>query len=520
MTEVNQKRIAINTILLYTRMVIVMFVSLYTSRVVIDALGQTYFGIYDAVGGIVLMASFISGPMSSACQRWYSYELASHNPKNLQNIFSLSLSIFIIFSFIVGIICETGGMWWLIHKMDVDGHIKPAKWVFHFSVMAFLIQIIRLPYSGMVVAKEKMKVFAYLSLFEAFATLVIAFVMKRTDADRDSKLILYAGLIMGIQLVTTLFYWTYCRLFYPECRYNFVFDKGKFKEMFSFAGWNMIGSFADVCKSYGLTLLLNYFFGPIVSAARGIGNKVYSTVINFNTNFFTAVRPQITKSYASGELNDMHKLICQSSRFSFFVLFILSLPLIIEMDFILPIWIRGRNVPDEAYLMTKLMLVDALVNCMTSPFAASVQATGKVRNYQIVIGLNLLLVIPLSYIGIKYFNLSAEMVYAVVIAVNLFTQALRLLFLKNQIGLDIGSFFIAVIVPIITVASTSTALTILFRFLFTYWIGEDYVWRSLATIVSSVVFVGISSLYIGMTRSERRHIFEIIKELIHFQKRI
>ena len=520
MSEVNQKRIATNTILLYIRMVVVMFVSLYTSRVVIDALGQTYFGIYDAVGGIVLMASFISGTMSAACQRWYSFEMVGRNPQKIQSIFSLSLSIFIILSIILGIVCETGGMWWLTHKMDVDGHIEPAKWVFHFSVIAFLVQIIRLPYQGMVIAKEKMKVFAYLSLFEAFATLCIAFILKSSHANKDGKLILYAGLILGIQLVTTLFYWTYCRLFYRECHYSFEFDKNRFREMFSFAGWNMIGSFADVCKNYGITLLLNFFFGPIVSAARGIGNKVYSTVINFNANFFTAVRPQLIKSYASGELNDMHKLLFQSTRFSFFVMFILSLPLITEMDFLLPVWIRGRNVPDEAYLMTRLMLVDALVNCMTSPFAASVQATGKVRNYQIVIGLNLLLIVPLAYAGIKCFNMSAEMVYAVVIAVNLFTQILRLLFLRKLINLDIKQFYHSVILPIVAVTAISIISTIIFKLVIGYRSGESNIWKSLETIAASFVFVGISSFFIGMTRTERKHTIEIIENILHIKRNI
>lgn len=514
MPEVNQKRIATNTILLYARMVVVMFVSLYTSRVVIDALGQTYFGIYDAVGGIVMMASFISSTMSSACQRWYSFEMVGNNPERIQRIFSISLTIFLVLAMILGIVCEAGGMWWLTHKMDVAGHLEPAKWVFHFSVLAFLIQIIRLPYQGMVISKEKMKVFAYLSLFEAFATLGIALIIKNTRDDKDFKLILYAGLIMGIQLMTSLFYWTYCRLFYKECRYRFVLDREKFREMFAFAGWNMIGSFADVCKSYGITLLLNSCFGTIVSAARGIGNKVYNTIISFNSNFFTAVRPQLIKSYAAGELDDMRKLICQSTKFSFFVMFILALPIICEIDFILPLWIRGRNVPDEAYLITKLMVIEGLVNCMTSPFAASIQATGNIKKYQIAVGLNLLLIIPTAYLGIKYLNMDAAMVFVVSIAVTIGTHIIRLFFLKKQIGLDILDFTKRVLWPIILVTIISTALTHLVKFGLRSCYGNDSIIKSLAVIASSLVITAVTSFFIGMSKTERRHILEIAVKLL------
>ena len=310
-------------------------------------------------------------------------------------------------------LAETAGNWFLTNKMDVEGEIETARWVFQFSVLGFILIMLRTPYQGMVIAKEKMKVYAYLSLFEAFATLMIAILLSHTPDDKNSRLILYSAMMAGIQLMTSAFYWVYCRIFYQECRFRFYIDKEKFKEMFSFAGWNLIGSSADVFKSVGLNLLLNATFGTLVSAARGIANKVYNTIAQLNVNFFTAVRPQIYKSYAASEMDDMRKLICQSTRFSFFLLLLLALPILLETDFILPIWLRGRNVPDQAVILTQLMVIDGLLNCFTSPLAASVQATGNIRNYQLVIGGTLLLILPLSYVGVTYLGLAPASVFII-----------------------------------------------------------------------------------------------------------
>ena len=292
---------------------------------------------------------------------------------------------------------------------------------------------------------------------------MIAILLSHTQDDKDSRLILYAGLLAGVQLINTIFYWIYCNLFYGECRFRFTMDRERFKEIFSYAGWNLIGSSADVLKSQGLSLLLNSTFGPIVSAARGIGNKVYVTLSQLNTNFFTATRPQLYKSYAAGEMDDMRKLICQSTRFSYFLLFLVALPLLLETHFILPIWLRGRNVPDEAYLITQLMLIDGMLNCFTSPMAASIQATGKIRNYQLVIGCTLLMIVPLSYIGIKYLGLPPASVFVISIAVTFFTHIERLWFMRRQIGLDIRNYLRTVLVPVITVTVISTALSLLVK---------------------------------------------------------
>ena len=518
MPEVNQQRIATNTLLLYVRMVLVMLVGLYTSRVIIDALGQDHFGIYDAVGGIVMMVSFISTTMSSACQRYYSYEMTKGHMEELKKVFSISLTVFFILTFFIVLLAETLGTWFLVNKMKVAGNLDAARWVFQFSILSFALQILRVPYQGMVIAKEKMKVFAYLSLFEAFASLGIALLLTHTADDKNSRLILFAGLMAGIQVMTSAFYWIYCRLFYKECRFKLVIDRDKFKEIFSYSGWNLIGSSADVFKSQGLNILLNVTFGTLVSAARGVANKVFNTITQLNNNFFIAVRPQIYKSYAAGEMEDMRKLICQSTRFSFYLLFLLALPILLEIDFILPIWLRGRNVPDQAYLLTQLMVIEGLVNCLTSPMATSIQATGNIRNYQLVIGGTLLTILPLAYVGVRFMGWPPASVFIVSIAVTIITHFLRFHFVRKQIGISGRTYFNSVLIPIFTVTVICSALSLGIKHLSRQFMADSYWLKSLTVIGASMLITCITVYVIGVTKTERKHAIEIVTGFLRKKK--
>lgn len=514
MTVVNQQRIAKNTFLLYVRMVVVMLVGLYTTRVVIDALGLEHYGVYDAVGGIVLMVSFISSTMSGACQRYYSYEIGRQNTERLKLVFSISLTVFFILTAFILILAETLGIWYLNNHADDGGHTTAARWVYQFSVLAFIISILKSPYQGMVVAKEKMKVFAYLSLFECFASLATAMILSHTPDIKDNRLILYGGLMAGIQLVTSSFYWIYCRLFYAECRLTFRMDKAVFKEMFAYAGWNMIGSCSDVFERVGLNMLLNVKFGPIVSGARGIANKVFNTMTQLNTNFFMAVKPQIYKSHAAGEKKELHKLVCLATRISFFLVILVALPILLETDFILKIWLRGRNITDLAVLLTKLMVIEGLVNCFTEPLATAVQATGDIRNYKVVIGGTFLLILPLSYLGITFAGLPPESAFIISIIVSFITQVERLWFVKKQVQLNMSYYFRTVLIPVAIVAVICISLSILFKSRIDqiefdrFWVGPVLV------IAVSMLTVCLSFYIFGITKSERRQAWDMAMNLI------
>lgn len=504
MTVIDQKRIATNSILLYIRMIVVMLIGFLSSRVILNALGEVDFGVYDAVGGIILNVSFISGTMSTACQRWYSYELGRNNTQGLKQVFNLSLSIFLIISLIIVLLAETVGLWWLNKGMNVANRIDAAKWVYQFSVLAFLFIIIRLPFQGMVIAKEKMKVFAYLAIFESVATLGIAVVIYYSNNDR---LILYAFLMMCIQFLTTSFYWLYCRIYYQECRLEPYFEKDKFKELFSFASWNMIGATADSLKVHGVNLLLNNRFGVLANAPRGVAYKVFNSISKLNTDFFTAVKPQLIKSYAAGQLDEMKKLICQSSRFSFYLMFLLTLPIMLETPPILEFWLKGRfaNVPEMSVIFTRLVLADGLLNTLTSPLATSMQATGKIRNYQLVLGTTLLTIVPLAYIGIKYFGLPAPSVFIITLVIDIICQFIRVQFIRKGIGLEHKTYLKEVILPILLVSISSSVPAIAL-----HWAGIHFI----ITIFASIAFAGISAFFIGMTGSERKHTLDFVWNLI------
>ena len=287
-------------------------------------------------------------------------------------------------------------------------------------------------------------------------------------------------------------------------------DRDKFKEIFSYSGWNLIGSSADVFKSQGLNILLNVTFGTLVSAARGVANKVFNTITQLNNNFFIAVRPQIYKSYAAGEMEDMRKLICQSTRFSFYLLFLLALPILLEIDFILPIWLRGRNVPDQAYLLTQLMVIEGLVNCLTSPMATSIQATGNIRNYQLVIGGTLLTILPLAYVGVRFLGWPPASVFIVSIAVTIITHFLRFHFVRKQIGISGRTYLNNVLVPILTVTVICTALSLGVKYLSRQFMSDSYWLKSLTVIGASMLITCITVYLIGVTKTERKHAIEIV----------
>ena len=507
MAAVDQKRIAQNTLMLYLRMGLITIISLYTSRVVLDALGKVDYGLYSAVGGVVTMFTFLSGTMSTACQRFFSFELGKGNLKELQRKFSQSMVVFVLIVAVVVLLCETLGLWYLENKMKLEGRDVAAHWVFHLSVIGFIFQLMRTPYMGMVIAREKMKVFAYISIFEAAGTLTMAFVLKFSGGD---KLILYAFCMLGVQILVAFLYFLYCRLFYAECRLIKCGDRDSFLEVFRFTGWEMIGSLAGVCKSYGINpLLLNPFFGPAANAARGIAQKVYFTIVQLQTSFFMAVKPQIIKSYASGAVQEMVKLLCQSTRLTYYLMLIVAMPLLLETPMILGLWLKADNVPDMGVVFTRLMLVNGLIDTFSNPLASAVQATGRNKWYQICMGLTLLAILPVGYIGLKFFDWDAESVFYVSIILSALSQVIRVIFVKAQVGMSIRSFIreVAVVLFIVTVLSAALPMVLIWQ------MGVDRTpLQSLVLIAVSVVWTGLVSYFIGITRSERKKINGVVRD--------
>jgi O-antigen/teichoic acid export membrane protein len=507
MSVIDQKRIAKNTLLLYIRMGLIMLISLYTSRVILDALGETDMGIYSTVGGIVMMFAFLSNTMSTACQRFFAYELGRNDFDELKRVFSISVLVFVAIAIIVVVLCETAGLALLYKKIQTEGRFEAALWVFQCSILSFVFTILRTPYQGMIIIKEKMKVFTYISVVEAVGNLAIALLIARTSSDR---LILYGVLMLVINVLVSLYYILYCTRFYNECRFRFYWDTAKFKEIFSFAGWNMIGSLSGVCKSQGLTILLNIFFGNAIVAARTMSYKVYVTIQQFADNFLNAIRPQIMKSYAADDKEGMNKLINQGSKFSYFLLFIVALPILTETSFILNIWLK--EVPNKTAIFSKLVIINALIDVLSNPIASAIQAQGNIKWYQIVCGSVLLLILPFSYLCLKL-GYAPESVFIVSIIISLLIFVLRLMFAHKMLGVSYNAYLKNVVVPISLVTILSPILPIVLHC--TINVG----WKqSLFVIIVSVLCVTLFTYILGLTRNERKLIMQVLNSKLHMTK--
>ena len=394
MPSENTKRIAKNTAFLYMRMLLLMGVAFYTSRVVLNALGVEDYGIYNVVGGVVAMFSFLTGTFTSATQRFLNYEMGLGNQQRLHEIFSMSITLNVIIAVLIIGVSEIVGIWFINHKLVIPpDRLVAAHWVFQFSLLAMAVTIVSTPYNALIIAHERMDIFAYISIVEALLKLGIAVVIFFCGGD---KLIVYAFLILLVALIVRLIYSFYCKRKFPECRYKFYWDRKLFCEMGSFAGWNMYGNFAFVVVTQGLNMLLNMFFGPAVNASRAIAVQVQTAIQGFATNFTMAVNPQITQYYAQRKMNEMFNLVCFSSKCAFFLLLILIVPVLLETEMLLKLWLK--QVPAYSVIFVRLILIRLLLTIIVNPLHTSIHATGKMKFYQLLTGSLTLLNIPVSYL--------------------------------------------------------------------------------------------------------------------------
>lgn len=501
-TSANNKRIAKNTLLLYFRTLFIMLVTLYTSRVVLNTLGVTDYGIYNVVGGVVAMFGFINGSMSSATQRYITFALGKGDQSNLQKVFSTALQIHVLIAVLIVVLGETVGLWFMYTQMQIPtDRMDAAFWVLQCSIASTVIMIISVPYNADIVAHEKMSAFAYISILEAVLKLAVVYMLVVFSYD---KLILYAFLILAVQLLIRLCYSRYCNRHFEESKYRHVWDKSLFKEMTGFAGWSMFGNLSSVLFSQGLNMLLNVFFGPVVNAARAVAVQVQSAIQQFVTNFQMALNPQITKTYAKGEMGEMHKLMFRSARFSFYLLFLLSLPVLFETDFILTVWLK--TVPDHTIVFLRIMICTSLLYTLSNPLMIANQSTGKVKRYQAVCGTILLLILPVSYICLLL-GCPAYSVFIVHFVMESITQAVRMVLLRPLIGIRIRDYFRHIYLRVFVVVILSFILPFL-----VYEHMDDTVLRFFTVCIVCVLSVGSVTYTVGLSSSERKFIKSKISE--------
>lgn len=492
----NNKRIAKNTIFLYFRMMFIILVSLYTSRVVLNTLGIDDYGIYNVVGGFVSMFGFLNTAMSAATQRYITFSLGKGDKDELNKVFSNCVMTHALICAIVLIFAETVGIWFLYNKMVIPpDRISTAFWVFQCSILSTIILIMSVPYNADIVAHEKMSAFAYISIAEVTLKLLIVYILGVGGLD---KLLLYAILLMAVQGTIQTLYRVYCRRHFDESKLRFIWDSKLFKEMLSFAGWNLWGGVSSMLYTHGINLLLNLFFGPAVNAARGVAVQVQNAVSQFAHSFQMAINPQITKTYAQGQLQEMHKLVYRASKFTFILLLILSLPIFAETEFILTLWLK--IVPEWTISFLRLMLCIIIVDAVANPFMVSVAATGHVKLYQSVIGGTMILIVPVAYVILKLGG-NPTTVFYTHLGFALLTFVMRLFIVRPMINFKITDYMKECILRISVITISSVGIVAITK----HFLNEGTM-ESLYMIFLSVVVASIISYIFGLTANERKMI--------------
>lgn len=485
-------------------MFFIMLISLYTSRKVLSVLGVDDYGIFNVVGGVISLLSFLNGSLSVATQRFLTYELGKNDLKQYNKVFSSSCIIHTLLAIVVVGFVELVGIWFLNNKMNIPvERLNSANWVFQTSVISMALSIIQTPYNASVIAHERMDIYAYISVGESILKLVAVSLLPCFGID---KLIVYGCLLLIIHLVVLLTYRFFCISLYQECRFQRTYDKGLLKSLLSFTGWNLFGSVAWILKDHGGNVLLNIFGGPAVNAARGIASQISYAVTNLVNGFQTAVNPQLTKNYASQNNREMRSLFYSSSKISFFLLLAIALPTFLEMDHILNVWLV--DVPKYATLFSRLVLLESLLNTLGGPMITCLMATGKIKWYQIIVGSIMLINVPLSYLLLYLgFTISIPLYVSILLAViALFA---RMIFVKFEIGIPLYEYLIRVLLPVVTVSLLASIFPV-----FCHMYVADCWCRLLFVAILSVLSVTLSSYFIGLNLQEKCFVKKIGRNII------
>ena len=504
MSQIDNRRIAKNTMMLYARTAFSMLISLITSRVTLQVLGIENYGINDAVGATIGMFSVVSGSLSGSISRFITYELGRGDINKLKSIFSTSLNIQLAIGFVIILLGETLGVWFLNTQMNIpSGRMIAANWVLQFAIWSFFIGLTQVPYGACIVAHEKMNVFAWFSIIESVFRLVIVYLLYISPYDKLITLSLLGFVVsFGIRIAQRI----YCTRTFAECHYQFILDKGLLKEMTGFAGWSFLTNTAWIFNTQGINLLINIFFGVTFNAARGVANQIQGLVTRFYGDFMTALNPQITKSYAAGELDEMNRLICRGARFSYFLMFSLSLPFMFEAYQVLYLWLG--LVPDYTVTFFRLSMIAALITLLGQTGVTACMATGRIKWYTIIITTVGCLVFPLTWIAFKM-GLPVESTYIVYIVVYALLDIIRLFIMRHLWRFPIMMYVRETFTPVVLV--TSLAVVIPWAM---YLEIPDSVFKSLAVMAASIICAGASVILVGLKRSERQMLTEKVKVVI------
>ena len=496
-------KIAKNTVFLYLRMFIILGVTLYTSRIILSYLGVTDYGIYNVVGGVAAMFSFISMAMGNATVRFVTFALGREDVVYQNKVFNTAIQIHLLIAILVLFLGETVGLWFLIHKIVIpEERVIAAYWTYPFSILAAMVNIMYIPFNSLIIAHEKMNVYAYISINDVFLKLLIVFLLKVSPFD---KLVAYSFLFLCVNIINTIIYYWYCHKNFHETRFQKVYDRAMVKEMGSFAGWSMIGNLALVGYTQGLNIVLNMFFGPVVNAARGVSVQVQSAAKMFVRNFQTAVNPQITMSYAQDNNRRVCNLVNASTRLSFYLVYCIVLPICLEADKILSFWLV--EVPEHTVWFLRLILLVTLIDAFEGPVNTAINATGRIKKYQIVSCSILLLVLPVAYICLKL-GYSPESVFIVQFIFILLAFIAELVILAPMIHLSLGNYFKDVVLRIFIVFVASSSISLLI-----YKSVPDTFYSLFINVPVAILSVWLFAYLFGISKVEREVVNNYVRKL-------
>ena len=499
----DNKRIAKNTAFLYIRMFLIMGISLYTSRIVLRVLGEIDFGLYNVVGGIVMMFTFLNGALAGATSRFITYEIGRKDYLQLHRVFNVAFITHILIALSIVVLAETMGLWFLYNKMVIpEGRLNAAFWVYQISVLSCVLSITQVPYTAAIIAHERMNIYAYVGIVEVVFKLAIAYLIGISKYDR---LIVYASLLFIVQLLLMIYYRIYCNKHFAECKLMLVRDKQMYKNMFVYAGSDMIGNIAGLAQGQGLNLLLNMFFGPAVNAARGIAYQVQGAVTQFSGNFMTAVKPQIIKRYAVGKIGDMMQLVIQSSCFSYYMMLLIVVPICFEANFILSLWLG--EYPEYTVSFLRLILVLCMIQTLKTPRTTVFHATGKILMPNIIVGTILCLAFPIAYFLLKSGG-SPESVFWAAIGSLVLSEVASILILKRRINYPVWSYVQNVHIRCTFV----TAISLIIPFMVRYYFAPEGFSGFIITGVTTTISIIAVSYSIGLDKEMRVKINKLLKQ--------
>ena len=493
--------IARNSLYLYIRLEVSTIVGLLTSRLILNALGVVDYGIYNVVGGISTMFIFLNSTMSVSTSRYISFALGNNDNEKLIQYYNQSKIIHYCIAAFVLVLIEIVGLWFLYNNLQIPpNRLSASICILHLTTTVVILNIISTPDTAIIISHEKMKTFAYISLFDSFAKLLLTYIVVFYSGD---KLILYAILLLIVQILDRLFYFIYVRLNFKQLRSKLKFNKCVFNDMLSFAGWNLLGNMAVMTIEQGITIVLNMFFGPAINAARGLATNISTYVNSLANNARMAINPQITKSYAEGNIEYMHKLISLSSLSCFYILLTISIPLLYLSDYILQIWLG--NVPQYTSLFLKLTLLYTLANSFSNPIIIGIHATGNIKKFQLTEAVIMLLTLPCAYFILRN-GYPPYSVYVTTISFAIFTQIGRLIIILPKINMGLKKYNAMIMIPSFKVL----CMAILFIFISNH-LNTDTVISNICISIISIIYIVVIIFSLGISREERKRIIELLR---------